>query len=73
MSNFDPTSFCVLRFLCYLAIIGAFAYGIYKLYIVPNQATLFDICLVIGSTVIAGVFTLAEQLKIRRERNQRNS
>jgi uncharacterized membrane protein YciS (DUF1049 family) len=57
----------VIRLMCYVAILGAFANGIYKLYVIPHRATLFDFCLVIGSIVIAGIFTLAEQLKTRRQ------
>lgn len=64
----------VIRWFFYAVTLAAFAYGTYKLHVVPARATRLDFWLVMGSIGAAGIFTLVEQLRVRRERrNQRYS
>lgn len=58
----------VARWLFYAATLAAFAYGTYKLHVVPARATRLDFWLVMGSIVAAGIFTVVEQFRIRRQR-----
>ena len=61
----------VIRWCFYAVTLAAFVYGTYKLHVVPEHATRLDFWLVMGSIVAAGIFTLMEQLRVRRERRNR--
>lgn len=64
----------VMKWMVYAVTLVAFAYGTYKMHVVPGRATRLDFWLVMGSIVAAGILTLVEQLRARRERrNQRCS
>ena len=58
----------IFRRIFYAVILGAFGYGTYKLHIASEHATRLDFWLVVGSVIAAGTFTLAEQLKARKQR-----
>lgn len=57
-----------VRWLFYTVALGAFGYGTYKLYVVPDRATRIDFWLVTGSIIAAGIFTVIEQLRVRKQR-----
>lgn len=60
----------IVRWFFYAVALAAFAYGTYKLHVVPDRATRLDFWLVMGSIVIAGIFTLMEHLRVRRQRRK---
>jgi hypothetical protein len=47
----------------------AFAYGTYKMWIVPEQATHADFGILMGGIILAGILTLLEQIRARKRRN----
>lgn len=62
-----------IRWLFYAVVLTGFGYGTYKLHVVPRDATRFDFWLVMGSIIAAGVFTLIDQLRARKQRRMGRS
>jgi hypothetical protein len=63
----------VLMRLFGLLVCGLFAYGTYKLHIVPERATPFDFWMVMGCVAGAGVFTILKQLRAFRQKRRGQS